>query len=132
MAEALERVFLSRVGANAMARGARATNCYRQSHSELDVAYVLASAADEHRRQRDSAVGVLRKLVEAQETAVSTTEFGIMASDIADHARTSLACIDGEGTASPRPKGPTPEAGYQSLLRETAGERLGATKGDEG
>lgn len=25
-------------------------------------------------------------------------------------------------------RGPTPEAGYQSLLRETAGEKLGATK----
>ena len=40
---------------------------------------------------------VLRKLVGAQETAVSTTEFGIMASDLADAARAILARIDGEG-----------------------------------
>ena len=42
------------------------------------------------------ATDVLRKLVEAQGMAVTSTEFGIMASDIADEARAILARIDRE------------------------------------
>ena len=107
------------------------------SHSPSGVEFADVAAGFTHDDARLVAeapameADVLRKLVHLQETAVSTTEFGIMASDIADQARAILARIDGNGDASPPTKGPTPEAGYQSLLRETAGQRLGASKGDE-
>lgn len=97
-------------------------------------AYVLASVADDEKRRRDVLIADLVQALEGVKRALET-EDGLNDADAYQGVCASLHRAErfkaehgGPGDVRPRAKGPTPEAGYQSLLRETAGERLGATK----
>lgn len=99
----------------------------------------VAAAADEDKRRRDVLIADLVQALETVRTALESEGGLDDDGDALRHVRASLHRAErfkaehgSTGDARPRATGPTPEAGYQSLLRETAGERLGATKGDEG
>lgn len=96
--------------------------------------YLRADVAADEKRRRDVLLADLVQALETVRTALES-EGGLDDGDAYRGVCASLhraARFKAEhgslGDARPRAKGPTPEAGYQSLLRETAGERLGATK----
>ena len=75
---------------------------------------------------------------EAYRALVDIRDAGRTAETQTDASVRAQAALTAIAEMSPPPQGrrdghgPTPEAGYQSLLRETAGERLGATKPSDG
>lgn len=75
---------------------------------------------DKYKRQRDMLLDALEPLMVANDIPARE-----LAGQLLEARRKVRRAIDAA-------KGPTPEAGYWSLLRETVGGRLGASKGDEG
>lgn len=106
----------------------------RFNHGGTGTPYLRADVAADEKRRRDVLIADLVQALETVRTALES-EDGLDDSDAYRSVRAALHRAErfkaehgSTGEARSRPKGPTPEAGYQSLLRETAGERLGATK----
>lgn len=82
------------------------------------------------KRQKDEAYRALVDIRDGGRTAEGQSAASQRAQAALDAISEMSAPSQDQAHGSPdlHPEGPTPEAGYQSLLRETAGERLGATK----